>query len=386
MSLDAFRWDYLDRGLTPHLSDLARRGVRAGKLRPVFPSKTFPNHYSIVTGLSAGRHGLVANNIYDPALDRRFSLSDREAVGDGRWYGGEPIWVTAERHGLATAALFWPGTEAEIGGIRPTEWTPYDGAMPGEERVDRVLGWLARPAARRPSFVTLYFSGADDAGHDTGPAPSPRLDAAIREVDRLLGRLLEGIAGLRDPAVSVVVVSDHGLAATSPERVVFLDDYVDLDLARPVDWNPVAALWPEERHREAVYRALAGAHPALSVWRRDEIPSRFDYRHPRVPPILALADEGWSITSHGYFDRHPDRFAGGNHGYDNRLDSMAGIFVAAGPSIRRGVELDQVDNRAIYPLLCQLLDIPPVAGQGIPGLADRVLEPAAAGRRERRTS
>ncbi|MEM7788109.1 MAG: ectonucleotide pyrophosphatase/phosphodiesterase [Bacteroidota bacterium] len=227
ISIDGFRYDYLDRddADTPTLDRLAREGVRAD-LVPVYPTKTFPNHYSLVTGLHPEAHGIVNNTMRDPerlidGKPARFSLANREAVRDGAWWGGEPIWATAQRQGQATAVLFWPGSEAPIGGVLPTHGLPYNGDMPYADRVDWVLEHLG--GEDRPTFATLYFEGVDTAGHRHGP-DAPETADAIEAVDVALGRLVDGLAEQgRLATTDLVVVSDHGMAAVAPERRVYID-------------------------------------------------------------------------------------------------------------------------------------------------------------------
>ncbi len=366
VSLDAFAWDFMEKTATPNLDALAARGVRAERLIPVFPTKTFPNHYSLVTGLYAEHHGIVANNMYDPVFESRFSLGDRSAVTDGRWWGGEPIWVTAEKQGLVAAAFFWPGTEAAIQGIRPTYWRNYDGGIPNEDRVTQVLAWLDLPEGERPSLITLYFSDVDDATHRYG-TDAPETLAAIRAVDRMIGLLVAGLER-RGMATStnMVVVSDHGMVDTSPDRVIFLDDYLALEEVDIVDWNPVAAIRPLDADAEdSIYERLVAAHPHLRVFRKDEIPTRWHYReHRRIQPILAVADEGWSISSHPFFDLQPERMAGANHGYDNALLSMGAVFVAAGPAFRVGTRAEPFEAIHVYELLCRILGLTPAPNDG----------------------
>jgi len=376
VSLDGFRWDYLDRGVSPNLDALAGRGVRAEGLIPSFPTKTFPNHYTLVTGLVPDRHGIVANTMYDPVFDARFSMSDRDDVRDGRWWEGEPIWVTAERSGHPTAPLFWPGAEAEIDGIRPAHWLPFDGGMSPAARVQWVLDLLDLPEADRPVFCTLYFSQTDNVGHRAGPE-SDEILTAIASVDEAIGLLIAGLE-TRDllDLTNIVVVSDHGMIATSRERVVFVDDYVDLSIANPVDWNPVLALWPAQDDLEVVYEALHGAHPEMDIYRRDDIPDRLEYgSHRRTPPILGLAAPGWTITNHAYFDASPERAEGGNHGYDNAAKGMQGLFVAAGPAFRNGVRVPAIRNTYVYSLLMAALGLPAAADTGdlaqVPGILAR---------------
>ena len=285
LSVDGFRWDFRERGDTPTLDRLVDSGVSARKLIPVFPSKTFPNHYSMTTGLYTEHHGLVSNNIYDPEFDAIYGLGKRDEVANGRWYGGEPIWVTAQRQGLLTAPVFWPGSEAEIGGVRPTYWEPYDGDIPDAERVDKLLALLELPPDARPAFLTLYFDVIDHAAHRWGPGPSDQLRQAVEHVDDMVGRLLAGLSarGMAD-TVDLVVVSDHGMSQNSRDRVILLDELIDLETANPVDWDPVLALWPAEEQIEEIARQLRGAHPHLAVYLREEVPPELHYsKHRRSP-------------------------------------------------------------------------------------------------------
>jgi predicted AlkP superfamily pyrophosphatase or phosphodiesterase len=365
VSFDGFRWDYPDRGVSPNLAALAARGVRAEGLVPSFPTKTFPNHYTLVTGLVPDHHGIVANAMWDPDFDGHFSMSNRDAVQDGRWWGGEPVWVTAERQGMRTAPLFWPGNEAEINGISPSHWLPFDGAMANADRVQWVLDLLDGPRDKRPTFLTLYFDETDIVGHNHGP-DSEEILGAIATVDSALGLLVTGLddRGMLD-RTNIVVVSDHGMIPTSQERVMFVDDYVDLETARPIDWNPVLALWPDEEDVDAVYLALRDAHPHVSVYWKDSIPDRFEYgSHPRVPPIICIADDGWTINTHPFFERAPEAVDGGNHGFDHQARDMQGIFIAAGPAFREAERVPAFRNVSVYPLLMELLGLPAVPGDG----------------------
>jgi len=365
VSLDGFRWDYMDRFDAPTLKHLAETGVVAPQgMIPCFPSKTFPNHYSIVTGLYPEDHGIIANNMYDPAMDASFSLGDRDAVADGRWYGGEPIWVTAEKQGQRTAPYFWPGSEAQIKGTRPTFWKPYDGRMTGEARVDAVLSKLDLPPARRPTFLTLYFSDVDTNGHRFGPNAT-ETGEAVHRVDGYLARLVEGLAA-RSLPVNLLVVADHGMAATSSSRVVVLDDYIDLNDVQVIDRSPVLMLRPAAGKEDAVYAALKNAHPHMKVYRRAETPAHWHFRkNDRIPAIIGVADEGWSITTERvWFEEHRDRFDGGTHGYDNALQSMQALFVANGPAFRQGIEIAPFENIDLYDLLARILGLNPAPNDG----------------------
>jgi predicted AlkP superfamily pyrophosphatase or phosphodiesterase len=354
------------------------RGVRAENLIPSFPPKTFPNHYTIVTGLYPGHHGIVANTIRDAATGRTLSLSNREEIRDPMWWGGEPMWVTAQRAGQQAAAMFWPGSESPIGGIYPRYWKAYDQSYPANDRIDQVLSWLDLPAAERPTFITVYFEDTDTAGHDDGP-DSQAVRDAITRADGYLGRLLRGLEqrGLQD-RVNLVVVSDHGMAAVSSDRVVVLDDHVSLEAAEVVDLNPTLGIFPREGTEDAVYRALLNAHPRLSVYRRADTPERWHYRdHPRIPPIVGVVDEGWQILRRGTVDgirAGRIRPAGGQHGYDPQLMSMRGVFVAAGPAFREGVSVPALENVHLYNAMAQVLGVAPAPNDGDPRVARTLLK------------
>ena len=363
VSLDGVHPDMLGRGDTPHLDRLAREGVRAAWMQPSYPALTFPNHYTLVTGLRPDRHGVVHNAMYDDDLGA-FALKDRDAVGDGRWWGGEPLWVTAERAGLPTATMFWPGSEAPVQGVRPTRWYPYEDGLALEVRIDRVLGWLSEPAATRPRLATLYFEHPDHAGHGYGPA-SPQLHAALRDVDAAIGDLLSAIAarGLRD-RVNLVIVSDHGMAPV-PSGLVGGGEHMgapaDALVARP---GLGGGFRPRPGREAAAAAALLGAHARYDCWRREALPARWQYgQHPRVPPIVCQMHVGWDAVPRANLARRPDRTRG-SHGYDPAAPEMRAIFIAHGPAFRSGTELPGFDNVDVYPLLARLLGVEPAEHDG----------------------
>lgn len=365
ISIDGFGWDYPEKTETPNLDYLAKHGVRAGSLISCFPTKTFPNHYTIVTGLYPENHGIVANNMFDPATGEYFSLGRNEAIHDPKWWGGEPIWVTAEKQGLTAACFFWPGSSTKINGTLPTYWYEYDGSVPNEARIEQVLQWLELPEAQRPDFITTYFSFVDDAGHDGGP-DSPEVIAAIAYADSLVGMLLERLR-VRDllEEVNLILVSDHGMCEISADRTIFLDDYIDLAEVEVVDWNPVAAIRPTNMTVEEIYAKLKDAHPHLQVYRKAEIPERWHYsEHRRIMPIIAVADEGWSIISRETFEKRPYYATGGNHGFDNRLQSMGAYFAAHGPAFKSGLTMEPFQNIHIYELMTHILDLQPAPNDG----------------------
>ena len=367
VSIDGFRADYLDRGVTPRLSALASGGVRADALRPAFPSLTFPNHYTLVTGLYPDNHGIVHNRIEGDGEKGNFVYNDARTTNDARWWGGEPVWVGAERNGLRSATMFWPGSDAAIAGVRPSYWKPFDRGLGADERVDTVLGWLDLPLERRPRFITLYFEQVDRAGHDHGP-DSAEVNATLAQIDASVGRLLDGLAarGLRD-SLNLVVLSDHGQTASSVERTVLVDEIVDLKRVRAVNFGVVAGFAPESGQQRYADAVLLQPHPHMQCWRRAQIPARFHYgTNPRIPPIVCLAEPGWVITTSAWLADRASHFSRGEHGYDNALPEMGALFVASGPAFRRGARVPAFDNVDVYPLLAHLLRIEPARNDGNP--------------------
>ena len=364
ISIDGFRADYLDRGLTPTLAALAAEGVRADAMKPSFPTLTFPNHYTLVTGLYPDHHGIVSNRMVDPSTGKRFVYKDSDTIADAAWWGGEPLWVSVEKHGLHAATMFWPGSDVAIEGVRPSHWAHFDGRLTPDARVDRLLAWTDIHGQARPSFYTLYLEQVDHAGHDDGP-DSPEVDAALRDVDAALARLVEGLRarGLFDRS-NLVIVSDHGMTATAPGRQIFLDDLVDLGEAGVVTEGILAGMNPEPAAAATVERTILAPHEHMRCWRKSEVPPRLHYgTHPRVPALLCLADDGWIITTHADAAKRR-HFPLGEHGYDNDDPKMRALFVAHGPAFRAGLRVPELDNVDVYPLLAHLLGIEPEPNDG----------------------
>lgn len=353
VSIDGFRADYLERGITPTLSRLAREGAH-GKLRPSFPTKTFPNHYAMVTGLRPDRNGITGNRMIDPRRPgARFSLGDPVQSLDPFWWNeAEPVWVSATRAGVRSATMFWPGSEVEIGKVRPADWLRFDKHISGEQRVTMVLDWMRRPAAIRPDFVTLYFDTVDTAGHLHGPG-APETDQAIADVDALLGTLVDGLAAMGQPA-KLVIVSDHGMRATSSERIVQLGDLIEISSLNMVETGPYAAIEAVPGHEARVASALLRRHEHMQCHRREALPARLHYgRHRRVASIICIAEPGWSIMAGKTF-YSPGR---GDHGYDNADPQMLALFVAHGTHLSGDVGIH--DNIEIYPLVMQQIGVVP---------------------------
>ncbi len=363
VSLDGFHPDYLDRGVTPNLAALAQRGVRAQWMTPSFPTKTFPNHYTLVTGLLPDHHGIVSNNMLDAELGP-FRMSLQRAVRDARWWGGEPIWVTAEQQGVTAGAMFWPGSEAKIKGTYATHWMPFDEAFPDETRVDSVLSWLAPPQGAPARFATLYYSDVDGAGHRHGPNAGVELDDALRNVDAMIGRLVAGIAarGMTDQ-VNIIVVSDHGMSEDSKDRLILLEDYIDTGDVTIVDWGPYALIQTKPEQRQAMYTALKDKHPNMQVYFKDQLPAHLRYgTHPRIPDLIAIADDGWIIMPSAGTRTWPQ--VGGSHGYDHTFASMRALFVATGPAFREGIVVPSFQNIHVYELMTRILGLVPAPNDG----------------------
>ena len=365
VSCDGFRWDYMNKTDTPNLDRLAANGVKADALIPSFPSKTFPNHYTIVTGLYPENHGIVSNTMYDSEFDATFSLGNRNEVQNGRWWGGEPIWVTAEKQGLKTLCNFWPGSEAEIKGIRPTYWTEYDGNIPNEERVDLVLKYLDKPKTDRPHFLTIYFSDPDDYGHMAGP-DSSAINIAIEECDTRIGQLFNGL-DQRDllDKVNIIVLSDHGMAQLSRDRVVFLDDYLDPANLNILNWYPVLDIWCEESEIDSIYNLIYDKNEHLSVYKKEGVPDYLHYsNNRRIAPIIGILDNGWSLTIRDFYEENQSYYTGGTHGYDPINADMHAFFLAHGPAFEKGVTISAFQNIHLYSLMAEILDVKPVETDG----------------------
>ncbi|MBU2224635.1 MAG: ectonucleotide pyrophosphatase/phosphodiesterase [Gammaproteobacteria bacterium] len=382
ISLDGFARHYLDRYPAPALQQLIAEGTVAEAMQPVFPSKTFPNHYSIVTGLYPAKHGIVENNIYDSGFDAIFRLSLREEVANPRWWLGEPIWVTAEKQGKTAATFFYPGSEAAIRGIRPSKWQVYDGDVSNTERVQGILKWLDLPAAQRPKFLTLYFSTVDDAGHAFGP-DAPQTAAAVAEVDRQIALLVEGLKQRQlYGKIDVMIVSDHGMAAVTPQNTIPLDQLFDTKQAALVLWTPeIVSIFPKPGKLDSIYRQLQQQLPAhAKVYKKAELPARWYYQDSnRIAPLIVVPEAGWRLMQQKrqqqWLAEHSAGQISGSHGYDNQHPTMQAIFIGQGPSFAAGRTIPAFANIQLYNLMCRILGITPATNDGDPAWVGQMLEP-----------
>lgn len=360
VSLDAFRWDYDSIYGTPVLDDIARMGVMAERLIPSFPTKTFPNHYSIATGLYPDHHGLVNNSFYAPDLDMVYRMGDRTMVSNGAFYGGEPMWVTALRQGMKSASFYWVGSEAPIQGMQPDYWKPFDDEVSFGDRIDTVLKWMSLPPNRRPHLITLYFEEPDAVSHSYGPV-SVETGAVVRSLDSLVGVLRTGLAQLPHARnINLIVLSDHGMTEVDQERYNYILDTLPQAMVKRIyGGSPVWAVEPAEGKADSVIYLL-NIQKGMKAYLRGELPPHLNYgTHPRIPEIVLIADPGWTAGL------RPDaRYSRGDHGYDWKCSDMHSIFYAEGPAFRKGFVADTLFNVDIYNIVTGILELTPAPNDG----------------------
>lgn len=368
VSFDGFRWDYLDRGLTPNLDNIIKNGVRSLSLRPVFPSKTFPNHISIVTGLYPENHGIIFNHFENPVTNEKYSLGKPEAVRNSKWYGGEFIWETAKKQGIISASFFWPGSEVTAEFRHPNYYKKYDHNLPYEKRVEGVLEWLKMPLSKRPHFITLYFHETDSQGHDYGPN-SKEANDAIKLLDHQIGELSKGLTeiGLTD-SVNIIIISDHGMTEINPDKIINVESFLDGKKCKFSEDGPVMMIEPLET---GVFELLKEKSENFRVYKREDIPGYYHFsHHPFIYSLILVADPGYSLIDNQDQERGSYLHSKGNHGYDKDFLDMHGIFVAKGPAFKKGFKTGTLWNIDIYPLICEILGILP--NQPIDGRSDRI--------------
>jgi len=373
LSLDGFRWDYPDKTSTPTLNQIAKDGVKAVSLIPSFPSKTFPNHYTIATGLYPDHHGLVNNSFYDRALGKPYAIGNEEARFDPEFYGGEPIWITAQNQGVKTASFYWVGSDVVIEGKYPDLWKKYDHSVPFIHRIDTIVKWLNLPLAQRPRLIMAYYEEPDGVGHKYGPDNVQTLKT-IREIDSIVGIFYARIQQLPNAdSINFIIVSDHGMGAISSERNIALADYI------PESWpvrieggNPNYNIYAEGVWIDSTYIALKKVK-GIHVWKPNEVPLYLNYgSNPRVGDIIVVADSAWSITRN-----QPDKpYTGGTHGYDITNTDIHAIFYAVGPAFKKDYIQSSFPNIHIYPLLAYLLGITPALTDGDLSAVINMLKPA----------
>jgi predicted AlkP superfamily pyrophosphatase or phosphodiesterase len=363
VSLDAFRWDYNKIYNTPNLNKLAKDGVNAERMISSFPTVTFPNHYSIATGLYPDHHGLIYNSFAAPDLGLFYRMGDRAAVENPAFYGGEPVWVTAEKQGVRAATFFWVGSEAPVGGQHPFYWKKYDEAITFEARIDTVIKWISYPEYKRPELVTLYFDEPDATSHDFGPV-SKETGKVVERLDSLMGVLRKKLAALPfAKKINLIILSDHGMAKVSSDKYVNIKALVPNRMIASISGsNPVYLINPTEGRKDSVLYLLNNAK-GLKAWKKSEVPAKWHYgTNPRIPEIVVVADSSWSIGTRS----DGSSIRGGAHGYDNSNSDMFSVFYASGPSFKKNYKFKELNNVDVYNLICKILDIRPAKNDGNP--------------------
>lgn len=364
VSLDGFRYDYPSKYGAPHLLALGAKGASAPEgMLSSYPSLTFPNHLSLITGLYPEHHGIVANRFYDPSRKATYVYTKTKSNSDGSWYGGTPLWVLAEQQGMRSACLFWPGSEAQIQGRRPSYYVKYDDKLNDEKRIDQVIAWLQLPPGQRPHFITLYYANVDHAGHRYGP-DSEEVRAAVHHLDDVIGRLDTRLAALHLP-VDLIVVADHGMVTLKPDNVV-LSDFADLSRFH----TEGSLLYPKTSTDAAqAYRQFkAHPDPRFSVYRRADVPAMLHFNaNPREGDPVIVPNGPYTIRAHASLDGVETwmNLLRGGHGFNPRtMPEMKAIFFAKGPDIRRAVKLKPFENVNVYPFIARLLGLTPPATDG----------------------
>jgi alkaline phosphatase D len=360
LSMDGFRWDYCDIYDAPNLNKIRQCGAKAEYVQSAYPTVTFPNHYSIATGLYPDHHGIVNNTFYDATLRDTFSLSRRDRVENPAYWGGEPIWVTAETQNVNSAVFFWPGSEAPVKGIHADFWKKYDSRITFEQRADTVISWLKLPPAIRPHLILWYVSEPDHTGHETGP-DSDKTRTAVRRLDSLLGGFMDKVSRLpHADKINVIITSDHGMTATSEERVIYLSDYLKPEwLERQFSYT-VGLLYTKTEYREKVLQALQNV-PHLRAFKREEMPERLHYyQNPRIGDVVVIPDCGWLLAD----NRQKKPSFGGAHGYDNECSDMRTIFFAYGPAFKQRYAQPPMSTVDVYNVMATVLHLKPAPNDG----------------------
>ncbi len=371
VSFDGFRWDYLNRDITPNLDKVIEDGVRASSLRPIFPSKTFPNHLSIITGMYAENHGIIFNRFEEISTGEIYQLSDTGAVRNPNWYKGEAFWTTAERNNITTASFFWPGSELNDKNRRPTYYKHYEHNLPYRERIDGVIDWLQLPQSERPHFITLYFHDTDSYGHEFGPN-SPEINQSIQRLDTLVGYLNSELSkiGMKD-SLNIIFVSDHGMTEINTTRTINVENILEGLDHKLGGSKPVAMIEPSIDDYDSVYARLKRNQVHFKLFTKENMPKYYHFnKNKNIYSLLLVADLGWSIVDNKQILNMSKYASKGNHGYDNNEIDLHGIFSAVGPNFKTGFRTGTLWNIDIYPMLCKIFNIP--TNQNIDGKLERI--------------
>jgi predicted AlkP superfamily pyrophosphatase or phosphodiesterase len=366
ISLDGFRHDYVERFQPENLLRFIENGTAAEALIPSFPTKTFPNHYTIATGMKPENHGLVDNSFYEPEKDLVYSMGKRDIVEDGYWYGGTPIWVLAEQHGIKSASYFFVGSEAPVKGIHPSYYYSFDGSVPNLTRISKVFEWLQLPEDERPRMITLYFSDMDNVGHRYGPDNNEQIGGRLEKLDRELGALFEGLKSF-DLDINIFIVSDHGMTNIPKENLLNLDHITQGIPARVVNNGALAHLHLEHiEEMEEVYQKLKKSENHFKVVKvsdREYYKNIEKYKN-RFGDLIIIPDLGHYLTTSNGMVSYQNRSAMfktdvfGEHGFSPEYSDMQGIFFANGPMVKKGMTILPFENIHVFPLLANILGLP----------------------------
>ncbi|MCF2859779.1 ectonucleotide pyrophosphatase/phosphodiesterase [Pseudoalteromonas sp. SMS1] len=352
ISIDGFRWDYIEKHNAKNIARIANAGVRASHMRPVYPTKTFPNHLSIITGLLPSNHGIIDNYFCDKRRDECYKMG--RGLQDSTWLNGIPLWNLAEMQGVKAATYFWPESDARFNGRTASYYMHYSKRGDYQKRVDQILSWLQLSASQRPRFVAGYFSLVDDMGHDFGPDAKQTYDA-VQEVDKLIGQLWSRLQSEVDQDVNLILVSDHGMASVDPDKTIVLNELgFNLDDFKVKNGGTRTHLY-KQSHANVDIEKLR-AHLAKQGQGRFEVLSHNMLRERGVTINETTADIIIETRPPFAFGTQKRVTYKGTHGYPYS-QQMAAIFVAHGPAFKTGATLAQVNNLDIYPMIAEVLDL-----------------------------
>ncbi len=354
ISADGFRNDFFEKYEATNLQALSKKGVRASYMTPAYPSVTFPNHYTIVTGLYPSHHGLVDNGYIDVATGQFYNMDNKKMVAEGKWYGGTPLWVLAEQQKMISASFYWVASEAAIQGIKPTYHYIYNEKISIATRIQAVKDWLSLPEEKRPHLITFYLPDVDHDAHDYGPE-DPRVKKSVQFVDSSVNALQAALAKLNLP-INYIFVSDHGMTEVDNINTMGLPKAIDTESFK-VPWgNALLHLYAKDTSKiESTYQALK-KETNFSTYKLDETPAYWHYKksddwHNRLGDII--------LVPHlpKVFNLSNRKTSKGKHGFDNYLPDMRASFIAWGPAFKKDITIESFENVNVYPLIAHILGL-----------------------------
>lgn len=355
ISADGFRYDLAEKYNATFLKTISAGGVKATSMKPCYPSLTFPNHYSIITGLYPSHHGIVDNSFYDKMRNQFYRVGNKKAVEDPSWYGGTPLWVLAERQKLLSASFYWVGSESHIDGVDPTYYYNYNEAIPIDRRIEILKNWLQLPEEKRPHFITFYFPEVDHEEHRYG-TNSSQTEAAVHFIDQSVKKMYEMCNGLNLP-VNFVFVSDHGMTNLDTLNTIPLPAAVDTSKFWITSGSATAHLYAKDKKDiKPTYKKLKASAKDYDVYLANKTPKKWHYRtkndkFKRIGDILMVPHlpKGFSFWGR--------KIAYGAHGFDNSLPEMQATFYAWGPAFKEHYEIGNFANINIYPMIAHILGL-----------------------------